>query len=75
MIKRSFKYFLKLALGNDYYLSLLAQDYQDRKRLVAQSFRYDKSRSVSIDEEGMLQAERIALDDKQHKEGDVRDVL
>lgn len=69
------KYFLKLALGYDYYLSLLAQDYQDRKRLVAQSFRYDKSRSVVNEEEAMLQAERIALADKKHKEGDVRDVL
>lgn len=69
------RYFLKLALNDEqFYLKCLAWDYQDRKRLVAQSFRYDKSRSVSHEEEGMQAANDVAVAKYEHEEA-VRDVL
>lgn len=69
------RYFLKLANESDFYTRLLAWDYADRKRAVANNFRYDATRSVIYEEEGMLAASSVALAKKKHKEGDVRDVL
>ena len=69
------RYFLKLANDSDFYTRLLAMDYADRKRAVANAFRYDKGRSVNVEEEGMIAASNVALAEKYHKEGDVRDVL
>lgn len=69
------RYFLKLANDSDFYTRLLAMDYADRKRAVANAFRYDKNRSVNVEEEGMIAAASNALAKKQHQEGDVRDVL
>ena len=70
------RYFLKLANEHpDFYTRLLAMDYADRKRAVANAFRYDKNRSVNVEEEGMIAAASNALAKKQHQEGDVRDVL
>lgn len=44
------RYFLRLALNqDDFYLRCLADDYSDRKRLVAQSFRYNNNRSTTED--------------------------
>lgn len=70
------RYFLIQLLGlDDMYTNFKVWDYQDRKRLVAQNFRYDANRSVNVEEEGMIQAASNALAKKYHKEGDVRDVL
>ena len=52
--------FLRWALNdNDFFLKVAAQDYSVRKRLVAQSYRYDKCRSVSSELEGLLQQRDI----------------
>lgn len=66
------RYFMKLADESDSYM--YAMDLKERKRLIAQNFRYDKGRSVSYEEEGMIQSEKISIANKANKEG-VRDVL
>lgn len=52
--------FLRWALNDkDFFLKIAAQDYSDRKRLVAQSYRYDKCRSVASEVEALIQQRDI----------------
>lgn len=67
------RYFLKLALNkDDFYLRCLAEDYQDRKRLVAQSFRYNQRKSMSEDA-ACFDMKNILENNKKNKEV-IRDV-
>lgn len=67
------RYFLLLASNYDFYTAVMADDLRDRKRNVALNFRYDKNRSVSYEEEGMIASENVALSKYENKEA-VRDV-
>lgn len=65
--------FLRWALNDDdFFLKVCAQDYTDRKRLVAQSFRYDKCRSVSNEIEGLIESRNIM--EKKKSQEVLRDV-
>lgn len=67
------RYFLKLADQDGFYMQFLADDLRDRKRKVAQSFRYDAQRSVNFEEQGIIQQNDIALANYKEKES-YRDV-
>lgn len=65
--------FLRWALDDDFYYQVMAQDYQDRKRLVAQSFRYDKNKSFRDEEHALLDTKEMLEIKKAHEEV-IRDV-
>lgn len=67
------RYFLKLALSqDDFYLRCLADDYNDRKRLIAQSFRYNHRKSMLEDE--AVHDNRIILENEKKNKEVVRNV-
>lgn len=60
--------FLRWALNDkDFFIRICAEDYANRKELVAASFRYDNCRSVRLEEYG-LQEERDIAEFKASKE-------
>lgn len=67
------RYFLKLFDKENFYYQALADDYKSRKRDKANYFRYDKCRSVTSEEEGLVMQENIDLMNKLNKEA-IRDV-
>jgi len=69
------RYFKKLALNSDdFYLTCLVDDLSDRKRKVAQNFRYNHNRSCGLEYEGMKTLERLDLAAKKNKEV-ARDII
>lgn len=71
------RYFAKLALSeDDFYLKCKVWDLTDRKMARAQSFRYNSSKSLGLEENSMKDLENIALSRKEQKEfvRDVRDI-
>lgn len=67
------RYFLKLMDNMDFNYQVYAEDYRERKRAVAQSFRYGQGRSVTYEEEGMKMDEHAQLVNHEQK-GVLRDV-
>lgn len=60
--------FLRWALDDDFYYRVCAEDYQNRKRIVAQSFRYDKNKSFKDEEHALLDTKSILESNKAHEE-------
>ena len=66
--------FIRWALNDDDFLmKIAAQDYVERKQIVAQHFRYDKCRSLSSEEESIKESKEI-LEYKKASEEVLRDV-
>lgn len=68
------RYFLTLALKEDFKYVAYASDYSNRKKEIAMSFRFDSGRSVSVEEEGMIASRDVQMAKYVNKEGK-RDVL
>lgn len=60
--------FLRWALDDDFYFKVCAEDYQSRKKLVAQSFRYDANKSFQDEEHALIDTRENLVVKKSHEE-------